>query len=68
MQSTVQPLHPLKIHPQAARCPALDRHDGDLPIGSGLLEQCNTEMNLGLFPEEVTAIAAVLHRDHYRFK
>ncbi len=34
----------------------------------GMVEQCNTEMNLGLFPEEVNAIAAVLNRDHYRFK
>jgi cytochrome c peroxidase len=34
----------------------------------GMVEQCNTEMNLGLFPEEVTAVAAVLNRDHYRFK
>ena len=34
----------------------------------GMVEQCNTQMNLGLFPEEVTAIAAVLDRDHYRFK
>lgn len=34
----------------------------------GMVEQCNTEMNLALFPEEVTAIAAVLNRDHYRFK
>ncbi len=34
----------------------------------GMVEQCNTQMNLGLFPEEVTAIAAVLNRDHYRFK
>ena len=33
----------------------------------GMVEQCNTEMNLGLFPEEVTAVAAVLNRDHYRF-
>jgi hypothetical protein len=33
----------------------------------GMVEQCNTEMNLSLFPEEVTAIAAVLNRDHYRF-
>ncbi|MGR6807870.1 hypothetical protein ACU6VI_16415 [Sphaerotilus natans] len=32
----------------------------------GMVEQCNTELNLGLFPEEVSAIAAVLHRDHYR--
>ena len=34
----------------------------------GMVEQCNTELSLGLFPEEVTAIAAVLNRDHYRFK
>lgn len=34
----------------------------------GMVEQCNTELNLGLFPEDVTAIAAVLNRDHYRFK
>jgi len=33
----------------------------------GMVEQCNTEMNLSLFPEEVTAVAAVLNRDHYRF-
>lgn len=34
----------------------------------GMVEQCNTELNLGLFPEEVSAIAAVLNRNHYRFK
>ncbi|MGC4365735.1 hypothetical protein [Hydrogenophaga sp. R2] len=34
----------------------------------GMVEQCNVELNLQLFPEEVTAIAAVLNRDHYRFK
>jgi hypothetical protein len=34
----------------------------------GMVEQCNTELNLGLFPEEVTSIGAVLNRDHYRFK
>lgn len=34
----------------------------------GMVEQCNTGMNLGMFPEEVTAVAAVLNRDHYRFK
>ena len=33
----------------------------------GMVEQCNSEMNLGMFPEEVTAVAAVLNRDHYRF-
>jgi hypothetical protein len=34
----------------------------------GMVEQCNTELNLGFFPEEVTAVAAVLNRDHYKFK
>lgn len=32
-----------------------------------MVETCNTELNLGLFPEDVTAVAAVLQRDHYRF-
>ena len=34
----------------------------------GMVEQCNTERNLGMFPEDVSAVAAVLNRDHYRFK
>lgn len=34
----------------------------------GMVEMCNTELNLALFPDEVTAIAAVLNRDFYRFK
>ena len=34
----------------------------------GMVEQCNLELNLSLFPDEVTSIAAVLNRDHYRFK
>ena len=34
----------------------------------GMVEQCNTELKMSLFPEEVTAISAVLNRDHYRFK
>ena len=34
----------------------------------GMVEMCNTQMTLGLFPEEVTAVAAVLNRDHYKFK
>lgn len=34
----------------------------------GMVENCSTQLNLQLFPEEVTAIAAVLNRDHYRFK
>jgi hypothetical protein len=33
----------------------------------GMVEQCSSQLNLGLFPEEVTAIAAVLNRDHYKF-
>lgn len=34
----------------------------------GMVEQCNTELGLSLFPEDVTAIAAVLNLEHYRFK
>ncbi|MFM1980222.1 MAG: hypothetical protein RLZ68_1487 [Pseudomonadota bacterium] len=34
----------------------------------GMVESCNMQLNLGLFPEEVTAVAAVLNRDHYKFK
>ncbi|MDM4765637.1 hypothetical protein [Pelomonas sp. SE-A7] len=34
----------------------------------GMVESCNTELSLGMFPEEVTAIAAVLNKDYYRFK
>ena len=34
----------------------------------GMVEQCNTELRLSLFPEEVEAMAAVLNRDHYKFK
>lgn len=34
----------------------------------GMVEQCNTELNFGMFPEEVSAVAAVLNRDHYKFK
>ena len=33
----------------------------------GMVEMCNTNMNLGMFPEEVDAVAAVLNRDHYKF-
>ena len=33
----------------------------------GMVEQCNSMMNMQMFPEEVTAVAAVLNRDHYRF-
>ena len=34
----------------------------------GRVEQCSLQLNLSLFPDEVTAIAAALNRDHYRFK
>lgn len=34
----------------------------------GQVEACNTTLSLGFFPEEVTSVAAVLNRDHYRFK
>lgn len=33
----------------------------------GMVDLCSTELKLQLFPEEVTAVAAVLNRDHYRF-
>jgi cytochrome c553 len=33
-----------------------------------MVERCNTDLGLNLFPEEVTAIGAVLNRDHYQFK
>jgi len=33
-----------------------------------MVEVCNTELRLQMFPEDVAAIAAVLNRDHYRFK
>lgn len=34
----------------------------------GMVEACNQQLNIGLFPDEVTSISAVLNRDHYRFK
>lgn len=34
----------------------------------GMVENCSIQLKLQLFPEEVTAIAAVLNRDHYKFK
>ncbi len=34
----------------------------------GMVDECSTQLNFGLFPEEVTAVAAVLNRDHYKFK
>lgn len=33
-----------------------------------MVEMCSTELKLQLFPEDVHAVAAVLQRNHYRFK
>lgn len=33
-----------------------------------MVERCNTELGLSLFPDEVASIAAVLNRDHYHFR
>jgi hypothetical protein len=49
---------------------AIYRPKGRVGTPSALLsmvEMCSTELNLGLFPEDVMAVAAVLQRDHYRF-
>lgn len=32
------------------------------------VETCNTEMSLGMFPDEVNAVAAVLDRDYYELE
>lgn len=32
-----------------------------------MVEMCNTELNLQLFPDDVAAIAAALNQTHYRF-
>jgi len=32
------------------------------------VEYCNTELNLGFFPEDTTAVAAALNKRHYKFK
>lgn len=34
----------------------------------GMVDYCSTQLNLGFFPEDSTAVAAVLNRDHYKFK
>lgn len=50
---------------------AIYRPDGRINTPARLramAQQCSTQLNLQLFPEEVDAIAAVLNRDHYRFK
>lgn len=49
---------------------AIFKPQGRINTSSALLsmvERCSTELNLGFFAEEVTAIAAILNRDHYRF-
>ncbi len=33
----------------------------------GMVEYCNTELNLGFFPEDTNAVAAVLNKRHYKF-
>jgi hypothetical protein len=33
-----------------------------------MVEMCNTQLNLQLFPEDVAAVAAALNQKHYRFK
>lgn len=35
---------------------------------SAMVERCSVELNLGLFPEDIASVAAVLDRDHYRFR
>jgi hypothetical protein len=32
----------------------------------GMVEACNLQLNLSLFPDEVTSIAAFLNRQHYK--
>lgn len=34
----------------------------------GMVEYCNTQLNLGFFPEDTQAVAAVLNKQHYKFK
>ena len=34
----------------------------------GMVEYCNTELNLGFFPEDTNAVAAVLNQRHYKFR
>jgi cytochrome c553 len=50
-----------KIHKPAGRI-------NNAGLLRSMVEMCNTTMNLGLFPEEVTAVAEVLNRGDYRFK
>lgn len=34
----------------------------------GMVEYCNTELNLGFFPEDTNAVAAVLNKRYYKFR
>lgn len=34
----------------------------------GMVEYCNTELNLGFFPEDTHAVAAALNLRHYKFR
>jgi hypothetical protein len=34
----------------------------------GMVEYCNTELNLGFFPEDTNAVAAALNLRHYKFR
>lgn len=34
----------------------------------GMVTQCNATLNLQMFDEDITDVAAVLNRDHYHFK
>lgn len=40
----------------------------DAGLLRGMVEQCNSTLNFQMFPDEVTAVAAVINRDHYKFK
>lgn len=33
----------------------------------GMVSQCNTMLNMQMFDEDITDVAVVLNRDHYRF-
>ncbi len=35
---------------------------------ASMVERCNTNLTLGMFPEDVSAVAAVLNRKYYHFK
>ncbi len=34
----------------------------------GMVEYCNTELNLGFFPEDTNSVAAVLNKRYYKFR